>query len=47
MANVQQAELVVGLANDTIRYLTHLNNTTNLYRKLREFEGSHSFSPSS
>jgi hypothetical protein len=40
MGNPEQAELVVKLANDTIRYLTHLNNTTNLYRKIREYNGA-------
>ena len=37
MNNQRQAQLVVELAKDTIRYLTHLNNTTNLYRKIQVF----------
>lgn len=37
MGNLQQAQLVVDLAKDTIRYLSHLNNTTNFYRKLQVF----------
>lgn len=37
MNNINQAQLVVELAKDTIRYLTHLNNTTNLYRKIQVF----------
>lgn len=37
MQNMNQAQLVVELAKDTIRYLTHLNNTTNLYRKIQVF----------
>ncbi|KAH7375289.1 fungal-specific transcription factor domain-containing protein [Plectosphaerella cucumerina] len=37
MSNMTQAQRVVDLAKDTIRYLTHLNNTTNLYRKLQVF----------
>lgn len=32
-----QAQRVVDLAKDTIRYLTHLNNATNLYRKFQVF----------
>lgn len=32
-----QAQRVVDLAKDTIRYLNHLNNTTNLYRKIQVF----------
>jgi hypothetical protein len=31
------AQSVVDLSKDTIRYLTHLNNTTNLYRKNQVF----------
>jgi hypothetical protein len=31
------AQSVVNLSKDTIRYLTHLNNTTNLYRKNQVF----------
>ncbi len=37
MSNLTQAQRVVDLAKDTIRYLTHLNNATNLYRKLQAF----------
>ncbi|ROT42517.1 fungal-specific transcription factor domain-containing protein [Sodiomyces alkalinus F11] len=37
MGNLQQAQLVVDLAKDTIRYLSHLNTTTNFYRKLQVF----------
>ncbi|KAL2760078.1 hypothetical protein ACRALDRAFT_2096950 [Sodiomyces alcalophilus JCM 7366] len=37
MGNMQYAQLVVDLAKDTIRYLSHLNNTTNFYRKLQVF----------
>jgi hypothetical protein len=37
MSNLAQAQTVVHLAKDTIRYLTHLNNTTNLYRKIQVF----------
>jgi hypothetical protein len=37
MSNLQQAQRVVDLAKDTIQYLTHLNNTTNLYRKIQVF----------
>jgi hypothetical protein len=37
MSNLAQAQRVVDLAKDTIRYLSHLNNTTNLYRKLQVF----------
>ncbi|RCI17467.1 hypothetical protein L249_2650 [Ophiocordyceps polyrhachis-furcata BCC 54312] len=32
LANTPQSDLVVNLARDTIRYLDHLNRTTNLYR---------------
>ncbi|KAG7105321.1 putative transcriptional regulatory protein like [Verticillium longisporum] len=37
MGNLPQAHRVVDLAKDTIRYLSHLNNTTNLYRKMQVF----------
>ena len=37
VGNFAQAQRVVDLAKDTIRYLTHLNNTTNLYRKIQVF----------
>ncbi|KAI2636626.1 fungal-specific transcription factor domain-containing protein [Xylaria nigripes] len=37
MANLHYAEVAVKLAKNTIRYLTHLNNTTNVYRKLQIF----------
>ncbi|KAI5923489.1 hypothetical protein F4810DRAFT_710572 [Camillea tinctor] len=37
MENLHQAECVVKLAKNTITYLTHLNNTTNLYRKMQIF----------
>lgn len=37
MANPLQSQRVVDLAKDTIRYLTHLNNTTNLYRRVQVF----------
>ncbi|KAI5859290.1 hypothetical protein GGS23DRAFT_328490 [Durotheca rogersii] len=37
MENMQFAERVVKLAKNTIRYLTHLNNTTNIYRKIQVF----------
>ncbi|OTB09367.1 hypothetical protein M426DRAFT_315925 [Hypoxylon sp. CI-4A] len=37
MANMQFAERAVKLAKNTIRYLTHLNNTTNIYRKIQVF----------
>ncbi|KAI0147360.1 fungal-specific transcription factor domain-containing protein [Xylariaceae sp. FL1272] len=37
MDNLGYAEIAVKLAKNTIRYLTHLNNTTNLYRKMQIF----------
>lgn len=37
MSNPQQAQRVVDLAKDTIQYLSHLNNTTNLYRRAQVF----------
>ncbi|KAK7744427.1 hypothetical protein SLS62_010151 [Diatrype stigma] len=37
MENMHFAERVVKLAKNTIRYLTHLNNTTNIYRKIQAF----------
>lgn len=37
MENIHFAERVVKLAKNTIRYLTHLNNTTNIYRKIQAF----------
>ncbi len=37
MENLQFVERVVKLAKNTIRYLTHLNNTTNIYRKIQVF----------
>ncbi|KAM0556911.1 hypothetical protein ACHAPJ_005584 [Fusarium lateritium] len=37
MAHPQQSERVVNIAKDTIRYLSHLNNTTNLYRRVQVF----------
>ncbi|CAG9943675.1 unnamed protein product [Clonostachys rosea f. rosea IK726] len=37
MANPLQAQRVVDLAKDTIRYLNHLNTTTNLYRRIQVF----------
>ena len=37
MVNPVQAQRVVDLAKDTIRYLSHLNNTTNLYRRNQIF----------
>lgn len=37
MDNLPQAQRVVDLAKDTIRYLSHLNNTTNLYRRFQVF----------
>ncbi|WYZ35681.1 hypothetical protein EsH8_X_000328 [Colletotrichum jinshuiense] len=37
MSHFAQAKRAVDLAKDTIRYLSHLNNTTNLYRKLQVF----------
>lgn len=37
MANPVLSERVVDIAKDTIRYLSHLNNTTNLYRRVQVF----------
>ncbi|RSM05901.1 hypothetical protein CEP52_005994 [Fusarium oligoseptatum] len=37
MAHPSQSERVVDIAKDTIRYLNHLNNTTNLYRRVQVF----------
>ncbi|KAJ4139904.1 hypothetical protein NW768_001253 [Fusarium equiseti] len=37
MAHPTQSERVVDIAKDTIRYLSHLNNTTNLYRRVQVF----------
>ncbi|TID06918.1 Transcriptional activator protein acu-15 [Colletotrichum higginsianum] len=37
MSHFVQAQRVVDLAKDTIRYLSHLNSTTNLYRKIQVF----------
>ncbi|KAI1772192.1 hypothetical protein F4818DRAFT_449570 [Hypoxylon cercidicola] len=37
MENIMFAERAVKLAKNTIRYLTHLNNTTNIYRKIQVF----------
>lgn len=37
MDNLRHAEVAVKLAKNTIRYLTHLNNTTNVYRRLQIF----------
>ncbi|KAI1387158.1 uncharacterized protein F4822DRAFT_275544 [Hypoxylon trugodes] len=37
MENMQFAERAVKLAKNTICYLTHLNNTTNIYRKIQIF----------
>ncbi|KAI0104980.1 fungal-specific transcription factor domain-containing protein [Nemania sp. FL0031] len=37
MDNLRHAEVAVKLAKNTIRYLTHLNNTTNVYRKMQIF----------
>ena len=37
MSNPMQAQRVVDLAKDTIQYLSNLNNTTNLYRRLQIF----------
>ncbi|KAI2629966.1 hypothetical protein GGR54DRAFT_628365 [Hypoxylon sp. NC1633] len=37
MENMQYADRAVKLAKNTIRYLTHLNNTTNIYRKVQVF----------
>lgn len=37
MDNLRHAEVAVTLAKNTIRYLAHLNNTTNVYRKMQIF----------
>ncbi|KAI8964486.1 hypothetical protein F5Y11DRAFT_315824 [Daldinia sp. FL1419] len=37
LENIQFAERAVKLAKNTICYLTHLNNTTNIYRKIQVF----------
>ncbi|KAF4419282.1 putative transcriptional regulatory protein [Colletotrichum fructicola Nara gc5] len=37
MSHTVQAQRVVDLAKDTIRLLNHLNNTTNMYRKIQVF----------
>ncbi|KAF9767512.1 hypothetical protein IL306_015306 [Fusarium sp. DS 682] len=37
VAHPTQSERVVDIAKDTIRYLSHLNNTTNLYRRVQVF----------
>ncbi|KAH7157647.1 hypothetical protein B0J13DRAFT_542312 [Dactylonectria estremocensis] len=37
MANPVQSQRVVDIAKDTIRYLSHLNNTSNLYRRVQVF----------
>ncbi|KAH7028013.1 uncharacterized protein B0I36DRAFT_328446 [Microdochium trichocladiopsis] len=37
MENLGAAERVVRLAKNTIRYLSHLHNTTNIYRKMQAF----------
>jgi hypothetical protein len=37
MSNPTQAQKAVDLAKDTIQYLNHLNNTTNLYRRIQVF----------
>lgn len=37
MANLQHARRVLDLAKDTIQYLNHLNNTSNLYRRMQMF----------
>lgn len=44
MSHFPQAQTAVHLAADTLRYLTHLNATTPLYRKLQVFY--HQFLPS-
>ena len=44
MNHFPQAQTAVHLATDTLRYLTHLNATTPLYRKLQVFY--HQFLPS-
>jgi hypothetical protein len=37
MNHLRHAEIAVKLAKNTIRYLAHLNNTTNVYRKMQIF----------
>ncbi|KPM34139.1 hypothetical protein AK830_g12432, partial [Neonectria ditissima] len=37
MSHPVQSQLVVDIAKDTIRYLSHLNSTTNLYRRVQVF----------
>lgn len=37
MDNLRGAECAVKLAQNTIKYLTHINNTTNIYRKIQVF----------
>ncbi|KAK6079493.1 fungal specific transcription factor domain-containing protein [Seiridium cupressi] len=37
MENIRGAERAVKLAQNTIKYLTHLNSTTNIYRKIQVF----------
>ncbi|KAI0477530.1 hypothetical protein GGR56DRAFT_413227 [Xylariaceae sp. FL0804] len=37
MGHVEHAETVVRLAQNTIRYLTHIHNTTDVYRKAQVF----------
>ncbi|KAI0420948.1 fungal-specific transcription factor domain-containing protein [Xylaria grammica] len=37
MDNLHHAEVAVKLAKNTIRYLAHLNNTTNVYRRMQIF----------
>ncbi|KAH8649108.1 fungal-specific transcription factor domain-containing protein [Xylariales sp. PMI_506] len=37
MENMRGAERVVKIAKNTIKYLAHLNNTTNIYRKIQVF----------
>ncbi|KAI0912612.1 fungal-specific transcription factor domain-containing protein [Ustulina deusta] len=37
MDNLRDAEVAVKLAKNTIRYLAHLNNTTNVYRRMQIF----------
>ncbi|KAI5464794.1 hypothetical protein BGZ63DRAFT_350607 [Mariannaea sp. PMI_226] len=37
MSNLVQSQRVVDIAKDTIRYLSHLNSTTNLYRRVQVF----------
>lgn len=37
MDNLRHAEVAVKLSKNTIRYLAHLNNTTNVYRRMQIF----------